>query len=335
MGKLLALVTVAVALWSGWWWLGATGHEKAWDLWLADRQKAGWVAETADLKVAGYPNRIDTTITELQLADPVSGWGWSAPIFQILSLSYKPNHVIAVWPGTQKISTPTSTATVEADTLRGSLVFVPDTDLALDRMQLEISNLVITGPNRTTTLGTANLATRRSAEGTAPEYSHDIAIDVKDLRLADAIKAILDPARLLPANFETARLDMTVAYDAPWDRHAIEGRKPQPTALSIKDLDLTWGPLHLDVRGKLDIDDAGYPVGDLTVKARNWREILDLAVAAGWMPQEMSGNLKSGLQLLATLSGDARSIDIPLSFSNRRTSVGPIAIGPAPKLTTD
>ena len=127
---------------------------------------------------------------------------------------------------------------------------------------------------------------------------------------------------------------MTVAYDAPWDRHAVEGRKPQPTALSVKDLRLTWGALHLEARGRMDIDDGGYPVGNLDIKARNWPEILDLAVAANLMTADLAAQIKSGLQLLARLSGDPRSIDIPLTFEARETRLGPIPLGPAPKLTT-
>jgi len=333
--KVLTVAGLAFALWSGWWWLGAAGHQKAWELWLADRQAAGWIAERGDITVSGYPNRIDTTLTDLRLADPESGWAWSAPVFQILSLSYKPNHVIAVWPGAQKISGPAGTADVTAETLRGSLVFVPETNLTLDRMQLEIEAMSIDAPDWSAKLDSASFATRRAAPGSAPGFAHDVALNVKNLDLPRQFKGNLDPQNVLPDVFETARVDLTIAYDAPWDRFAIEGRKPQPTALSVKDLQLTWGKLQLQARGQIDVDAAGFAVGNLTIKARNWREILDVAVAAGWLGEDMSNQIKSGLQLLATLSGDPRSIDLPLTFANRTTSLGPIPLGPAPKLTTN
>ena len=335
MVKLLTAALVALLLWSGWWWIGATAHQKGWDLWLQDRRAAGWVAEYADLGVSGYPNRIDTTLSDLRLADPASGWAWSAPVFQILSLSYKPNHVIAVWPGSQKVSGPGGTASVEGTPLRGSLVFVPNTDLALDRLQIETENLAITGPDWTVSLAGANLAARRSVAGTAPEHSYDLAVDMRALSLPEFYKSTIDPAGILPDVFETATLNMTVDYAAPWDRHAIEGRKPQPEAISVRSLNLVWGQLSLNLRGKVDLDRDGFPTGDLTIKARNWRDILNLATAAGWMPQSLADSLKSGLGLLAGLSGDPRSIDIPLTFANRMIALGPIELGPAPRLRTD
>lgn len=335
MVKLLTAALVALLAWSGWWWLGATAHQKGWELWLADRQDAGWVAEYADLSVSGYPNRIDTTLTDLQLADPASGWAWTAPVFQVLSLSYKPNHVIAVWPGPQTVSSPDGTAQIAGDRLRGSLVFVPETDLRLDRLQLETEGLTVTGPDWDLALAAANIAARRAPDATAPANSYDFAVDIRALSLPAITKTVLDPASILPDVFETATLNMTVAYDAAWDRHAVEGRKPQPEAISLKSLKLVWGQLSLDMRGKIDVDRAGYPVGDLTIKARNWRDILNVAVAGGLMPQSLADSLKTGLGLLAGLSGDPRSIDIPLTFADQMVSLGPIQLGPAPRLRTD
>lgn len=335
MRRLTSIIIVVFLAWSGWWYAASTAHKKAWSLWLDDRARAGWVAEHAGLAVRGYPNRLDTTLTDLQLADPVSGWAWSAPFFQVLSLSYKPNHVIAVWPGSQKVSAPTGTADITAETMRGSLVFVPSTDLTLDRMQLEIADLAIAGPGWNTALKSANFATRRAAEGTAPgDNAHDIGLDIRDLDLPIDLKSILDPRGILPQVFQTAQLDITIAYDAPWDRHAIETTKPQPTAISVKDLTLNWGDLELKARGILNIDADGYPAGDLNLKARNWREIINLFVSAGVLPADVAESLKSGLGLLANLSGDPRSIDIPLRYANQFTFLGPIPLGPAPRLAT-
>jgi hypothetical protein len=72
--------------------------------WLDARAAEGWIAEYESDAHRGFPNRFDTTITGLDLADPETGVAWSAPFFQILSLSYQPNHVIAVFPPTRRAS---------------------------------------------------------------------------------------------------------------------------------------------------------------------------------------------------------------------------------------
>ena len=43
----------------------------------------------------GYPSRIDTVVSGLDLADPRAGWSWHADEFQILQLAYRPHHVAA------------------------------------------------------------------------------------------------------------------------------------------------------------------------------------------------------------------------------------------------
>jgi len=332
MRTIATLIIVALIGWCAWWFVGSQGQATAWKLWFDDRKTAGWVAEASDIEVNGFPNRFDTTLTDMQLADPVSGWAWSAPFFQILMLSYRPNHVIAVWPETQKISGLGDTATAKTDNMRGSIVFVPNTDLTLDRTQIEIQNLNLKSDDWSAGLQSANFATRRLEEGDAPDFAHQIGFDAKNLTLSDRLKSQLDPAGILPATMENAKLDLTVAFDAPWDRHSIEGTKPQPTAISVKGINATWGRLNLNVNGRLDVDAQGYPVGELKLKARNWHEMLAVASGSGIVDRDIAEAVKSGLNLLAILSGDKNTLNVPLTFSRGLMKIGPVALGRAPRL---
>ena len=72
--------------------------------------------------------------------------------------------------------------------------------------------------------------------------------------------------------------------------------------------------------------------GRITVKAKNWREILQIAVAAGWVPEGLAETLEDGLGLRAGLSGSPETLDAPLSFEKGRVSFGPIPLGTAPRL---
>ena len=75
---LLAIVILAALAWSGFWWFNASARERALDRWLAERRADGWQAEAADLRVTGFPNRVDVLVTDLRLADPEAGWSWHA-----------------------------------------------------------------------------------------------------------------------------------------------------------------------------------------------------------------------------------------------------------------
>lgn len=69
MRIILAIVTLAVVGWTGWWFLIATAKERAIEAWLAARREVGWVAEASVVSV-GVPYRIDTTLTGLELSNP-------------------------------------------------------------------------------------------------------------------------------------------------------------------------------------------------------------------------------------------------------------------------
>ena len=98
MRMLLTVILIATAGWSGYWALASSGAKTAFETWFDQRRSEGWVADYGDLTVSGFPNRVDTSFSNISLADPATGIAWTAPFFQILALSYRPNHVIAVWP---------------------------------------------------------------------------------------------------------------------------------------------------------------------------------------------------------------------------------------------
>jgi len=332
MRIIVGVVAIAIILWSGWWYLGATAQKTALNGWLDARSAEGWVAERSDISVAGYPNRIDATVSDLMLADPRSGWAWSAPFFQVLMLSYKPNHVIAVWPETQKVSAPDGTAEISSEVMRGSVVFVPDTDLTLDRTQIELKDVAITGEDWTAALVQGNLATRKLDAETAPDFAHQFGLEATDLSVPGVTAFLKRRAAQVPPVIERAHVDLIASFDAPWDRHAIEGVKPRLTAMRIKDIDLVWGKLRLTAEGRLTVDASGYPVGELNVQARHWREMLKVAVAAGALPRSLAQTAEDALGLVEMLSGKKDLIKVPLTFSDGLTRLGPVPIGPAPRL---
>src|SRR5918999_1810133 len=175
MRTLLAIVILAALGWSGWWYAQATARDRALTGWLAERRADGWVAEAEDVRVTGFPNRVDAIVTGLDLADPEAGWSWAAEEFQVLSLSYRPQHVIAVLPGEQVVSTPFETVRVESERLRGSVIFKPSLRLELDHSTFEIARMRIAGDGGwSAAIGEAILATRQAVGENVPEFSHDV-----------------------------------------------------------------------------------------------------------------------------------------------------------------
>ena len=328
MRKLIWAVLIAAAAWSGWWFVGSTAKENALLAWLEDRRSAGWIASTQSLNVTGFPNRFDTKIVGLELADPPQGWAWSAPNFEILALSYQPNHIIAIWPHEQSWSSANGTTIVSAEDMRGSVKFLPSTALALDETTIDIKGLQLHGPDWSAALESAIFATRRAAG----ENAHELAFTVKNLAMPPFWKAIVNRNGSLPDVFSDAQLETTLAFDAPWDRHAIETTNPLLTGFNLQKLRLLWGDLQLDVKGDIQIDSEGYFVGELQLRAKNWQDILQLFVDSGSLSADNATLIRAGLNIIAMLSGDPRTLNAPLTFANGEAHIGPVWIGYAPRL---
>lgn len=329
---LLTMIVIVALIWSGWWMLGASARTQAFEAWIKDRRADGWVADSSDLSVRGYPFRHDTRIRGFDIADPNSDWAWSAPDFEILSLAYDPTAFILSWPREQKVSSPDGTVTVSTSQMRGSVSFETDTDLALIAATIEIDDLGLISTSGWTGSALRGLiASRRAEPGTAPDIAHDVAVTLSDVVLPAPLKRQIDPAGVLDRRIESAKLDGTAAFDAPWDRHAVQGRKPALTALALRDVDITWGDLRLQARGRFTIDDDGFPDGEIDITARNWRKMLRTAAAAGLIPPELARAAEQALQLLALMSGDKTTLEVPLRFRNQKIAIGPVPIGPAPR----
>lgn len=331
MRYLLAAI-IAVGLgWAGYWYLGASQTERAVRTWLDDRSAEGWVANYESVKTIGFPNRFDTTITAPELADPDTGLAWRAPFWQVLSLSYTPHHFIAVWPQTQTIASPNETITLLSDGMKGSLVFEPRSNLAIDRATVE------SGPLRmSSTAGwdmTAQTAQVSLRQSPAKTLTYDVAVSLAEMTPPKSWTKLVRAAGLPTEELARADLDASVKFDAPWDLSALDTARPQPRQIEIGRGRIKWGELVFQVKGKVTIDSQGRPEGEVTIRATNWQAMLDLAVQSDAMPEELAGILAGGLELMARFSGNGRSIDAPLTIRKGNMTLGGLLpLGEAPRL---
>lgn len=327
MMKLLAMLIAILAFgWSGYWLAGYWGVTTGFDRWFEDRRAQGWVAEYDDRRVLGFPNRFDTTFTNLTLADPASGVAWDMPFLQLFALSYRPNHVIAVWSPEQVLSTPTEKLTVSTEDMRASVVLRPDTALTLERSNLAIEGMILSSSaDWRMSAQTLGLAMHRLGDAPA---TYRMAL--QSTNVAPPVAYRLPSGMQLPRTLATLAADMTVTFDKPWDRGAIEQARPQPTEIDITLAEIGWGDLQLNAAGRVTIDSFGYPSGTITLRAVNWREIIAVARATGRVSPGVLDTIEGALDLAAQLAGNARQLDIPLTFRNGSTRIGPVPFAPAP-----
>ncbi len=101
MRRLLNLLILAVLIWSAYWVWGAQKNKTRMTEWILEQREQGWVIKFEALDQMGYPNRFDITLRKPSIRTPDGIIAWQGEFLQSLRLSYKPNHVIIVFPRTQ------------------------------------------------------------------------------------------------------------------------------------------------------------------------------------------------------------------------------------------
>ncbi|MDT0682562.1 DUF2125 domain-containing protein [Roseicyclus sp. F158] len=315
--RLFLIVLVLAALWSGYWLAGAQGAKVAIGRLQENMQASGWEAEWSDVALRGFPNRFDVTLDEPALAPPGGDWRWTAPFFQVLSLSYKPHHLIAVWPNLQTIELGGESAQVRSDRMRASVVFVPGLALELDHAALVIESPRLQGDTASARARELRLAIRPTP---GRENARDIGITALEPRITTYPGAPDVAAR-------NVRADLAVTLDGPLDRSALS-RAPRVERVEIRSATVELGQSRLRVTGDLAAGRGAYAEGDLRLVVENWRAMLDAAVASGLVPQRMAEQIRGAMGLLS--SGE--DVDLTLNFADGQTRLGPVSLGPAPRL---
>lgn len=328
MRKLLWLVVIAAALWSGYWYLGARGLETGLGYWLEERRGEGWQAEATQISTSGFPVGVETVIRDIELVDPETGLGWSAPSFRFTAPLHAPTRVQAVWPEKQKIVTPYETIEVTAGAMEGALGLIPGPSLALDTSDITIADLGLrSNKGWTASLGAGSLTSRRLDERS---NAYEITFSAENLRPARRHLLELDPTGRAPKVVEAMDVQATIDFDAPWDRHAIEVRRPQPVVIDLKEVKAQWGDMELEAAGLVNVSENGIPDGKITIRAVNWKEMVAIARRSGALPEGIAPTVERALGGLAGLSGNRDTIDAPLTFAGGLVLFGPIPLGPAP-----
>jgi hypothetical protein len=325
MRALLWVVLAAAALWSGYWFVGSAAVERGAVRWFDQATAQGLVAQNAGIRVAGYPNRFDLTVTAPAVRDPASGYGWAGGDLRLLAMTWKPWHLIALAPETQVITTPLGDVTVTATDLRGSLVLHPGTDLALDRTVVEATALTVTGPTGTASAASARFAT---AEDPSRRNSHRIGLQVTDIVPDLAVQAALPD---LPARIGGLHLDATVLLSAALDRHAGDTR-PEVTGLILDDAQLDWGPLQVTAKGTLATVSDGTAEGQIDLRIENWRLLPAVLGQTGAIDPVLAPTVLRAMEIMAEGGKDPDILETALTFRDGWTRLGDLPIGPAPRL---
>jgi len=336
MHKLISLIVVLSGLYGGYWFVGANRLEAGLKEYLAAEHGPDDIIQIdyANLAVRGFPNRFDTRFEEVSIENKTNGILYSAPFFQIYALSYKPYHIIASLPHSQSLRLAGEQLGITSDEIKGSVVFdapsLLDKALEIDRSSFVMSNLMVTSDQGwNTSIKTGSVAVRQTP--TKPLH-YDLAISAQNISLPRQLRMLVDPAGKLSELFDSIQLDSTLAFNNPLNLLADNNNQPVLEDIKVTDLTFIWDDIQFQAKGALTIDSRGYPNGKLDLTATNWQKIYQLAQDSGAVDPEFAPTVQNGLRVLAGMSESGEIIKASLNFTDGQMSIGPFAIGPAPRL---
>jgi hypothetical protein len=325
MRGLIWTVAVLAVLWAGLWVVAAKVTDNALADWIAAQNGA----ITAKVSVAGFPNRVDITASDVVAGDTGFGPGWQAPFVQVFAMAWKPWHLIAALPTEQTITLPGGwPVSVGSDKLQSSLVLVPGTALALDRLNVAGDALRLggVGAGEPLRIETLRLAVHR--HDTVPG-SLRLGLEASGILPPAAFRAMFPSGRSAPEGPGDLRMDALAELTGPLDRTVLEA-PPRLLALDIGSLTLDWGALSLSAKGRLGVDDGGYLSGQLDLDIAGWRTGLDLAVAAGALQPGVADTWAAfAEQLQDPATG---RLTLPMVWRNGTARFGPLPVGVAPRI---
>ncbi|MCB5200339.1 DUF2125 domain-containing protein [Loktanella sp. TSTF-M6] len=319
MKALLVVVLALSALYSGYWFIATQGLNSGLDSAMSAAETRGWDIDAETLDKSGFPSRFDVTATNVAVRSPSDFVEWRAPVVQTAALSYRPNSVIATLPPEQTLRLGQQVLAIGSENLRANVKVAASPSLAFEALTAEAATLNIRSDAGWQATTGAALIAMRAAGPAANTYEGYVS-------LANIMPVL--PLAGLPDTAAQMTADITAVLDRPLDR-TTPTQPPLLETLTISEIDLSWGSLRLGGTGEVTVDAGGYPDGRILLQVANWRDMLALANGAGVVPPNLLPALTSGLRML---SGGSDNLQLPLTFAGGDMMLGPLPLGPAPRL---
>jgi hypothetical protein len=331
MRRLIWIVLFFAILWCAWWAVFGWGLKSALDTWFEDRRTAGWQADYATLELRGFPARVQADMTDIVLADTVSGLVMNLSDLTIGAPTHWPGDVTLTLPSDPiSFVSPQGRSTLQILDAIADLRLHPGPSLELERISAVAGEWSLLSGTQSV-LSARDLTLTMDQSDTFPS-TYTFIVQAADLSPGEIPRAALRLPPDWPVTFETFTLNGDITFDKPWDISALEKARPQPRMINLALAETAWSDLRLFFVAELIIDEAGTPTGTINIQAENWQVMLDLAERSGALPSALRQQAESGLSTLARFSGDPSALDVQMNLRGGLMFVGFIPIGPAPKI---
>jgi hypothetical protein len=320
------LLGLAVAAWSGWWIYLRGEVVNRMDAAAAQMKAQGYTFTWARRSVGGYPFRISITLEQAEIAEP-SGYGFSAPVLEIESAAYTINPIGLAAPQGAVIRRPGNKAfAVKGRILRASVSHLERTPprIAVQGVDLEFGALK--GAKPLPFSGMKIFEARVTpADGDKAE------VFVRLDQATPANNAFLERVaggKPVIIGFEGTVNGASFLRGRGW-REVLGAWSAAKGSLAVRQGGLMAGEGVLSLQpSTLAVDADGYLAGDLSLSLSKAPQGVMALGAVGVLPEETAAVASglTGVQL------PGKPLEATLGFHDGQTWLGPLPLGPAPRV---
>jgi hypothetical protein len=322
------LLLVAIAVWSA-FWIWARGQVLTrLDAAVRSLGHAGYELSWSQREVGGYPFRLDVTLGAPRLRE-ASGWGLDAPVLEAEAYLFAPGHWMFAAPQGLTLVRPEGGAVaVNGKVLHASLT---NLDKRPPSFSFQGQNLIFQ-PARGAApfaLSAADLFELHLRPGPDDQGGVFVQLTNGKAQLSGLLARIAGEKPVsLAWNSTLSR--MSAFEGADW-ADAVRRWTEAGGLMTVRDGQLVAGDALFQARsGTLGADHDGRLSGVLEVALRQAPRALGAMAAAGLAPKATAD--AASAVVAARQDGDVARVS--LHFQAGQTTLGPVALGPAPKVYT-
>jgi len=322
------VLLIAVVAWSGYWfWLRmqAVGRIAAV---AEDLRGAGYEVDWKDETVGGYPFRLDVALVDARIREP-SGWALAAPRLEAEAFLHGLGTWVVAAPQGLTFTRPVGgPVQVAGKLLRGS---VSHFDKPLPNLSFEGTDVTFTPgagaqPFALATAGRVEFHLR--AAPTGDEAATFFKVE-NGKATPGGWAGLVAAGKPVAATWDAKLSKVSTLKGADW-RAAVRGWTAAGGQAAVSQAGLTLGDSALGAQsGRLTVGADGRLRGQLDVTLRNGPRALAALAASRVIPPDTA---LAATAVVAIRQGSADAAQLTLTFEAGQTTLGPVAIAPAPRV---
>lgn len=326
----LAVLAILVAGWSATWLWMRGQLETRLDAGVSALRRAGYEVSWRERKIGGYPFRLDVTLTEAAVRD-ASGWALETPRLEAEAQAYAPTIWVLVAPdGLSFVRPHGGPVRVTGQSLRASLSHFDNTppNISVELIEPVFKPAAGAQPFGLSSAKQVEFHLRQAPAEVGDEGGLWVSVKEGKARLPGLLGRIAGDK---PVSLEwDARLSKISAFHGATWAEAVRGWIAAGGRINVKRAGLTAGDALIGAEaGSLSVGSDGRLRGSLEVSLRQAPRALSAMSATGAVSETQAAAASAVVEARAG-SGDVARAN--LDFQAGQTTLGPVALAPAPKV---